>query len=90
MSDAVIVALITAGAAVLSNWFIARSNRKKNAQAQEREAEARGKEKQEIQDRLKSIEQKVDEHNGYARRFEEIAVAISEIKTELKHINRAA
>ena len=90
MSDAVIVALITAGAAVLSNWLIARSNREKDALAQKKDAEARGKEKQEIQDRLKSIEQKVDEHNGYAKRFEEIAVAIGEIRTELKHINRAA
>ena len=90
MSDAVIVALITAGAAVLSNWLIARSNREKDAAAAKKDAEARGKEKQEIQDRLKSIEQKVDEHNGYAKRFEEIAVALGEIRTELKHINRAA
>lgn len=90
MSDAVIVALITAGAAVLSNWLIARSNREKDAAAARKDAEARGKDEQELRDRLKSIEQKVDEHNGYAKRFEEIAVAISEIKTELKHINRAA
>lgn len=90
MSDAVIVALITAGAAVLSNWLIARSNREKDAAAARKDAEARGKDEQELRDRLKSIEQKVDEHNGYAKRFEEIAVALGEIRTELKHINRAA
>ena len=90
MSDAVIVALITAGAAVLSNWLIARSNREKDAAAARKDAEARGKDEQELRDRLKSIEQKVDEHNGYAKRFEEIAVALGEIMTELKHINRAA
>jgi len=90
MSDAVIVALITAGAAVLSNWLIARSNREKDALAQKKESEQRGKDEQELRDRLKSIEQKVDEHNGYAKRFEEIAVALGEIRTELKHINRAA
>lgn len=90
MSDAVIVALITAGAAVLSNWLIARSNREKDAAAARKDAEARGKDEQELRDRLRSIEQKVDEHNGYAKRFEEIAVALGEIRTELKHINRAA
>ncbi len=89
MSDSIIVALITAGAAVLSNWLIARSNREKDARIAQAEAEAHGREKQELQDRLKSIEEKVDEHNGYAKRFEDIAVAIGEIKTELKHIRAA-
>ena len=79
MSDAVLVALITGAAAVLSNWLITRSNR-------EKDTAPRAKNEQEVQDRLKSIEQKVDEHNGYAKRFEEIAVVISEIRTELKHL----
>jgi len=90
VSDAVLVAFITGAAAVLSNWLIARSNREKDAAAARKDAEARGKDEQELRDRLKSIEQKVDEHNGYAKRFEEIAVALGEIRTELKHINRAA
>lgn len=82
MSDAVLVALITGACAVLSNWLITRSNR-------EKDTAARAKKEQETQDRLKSIEQKLDEHNGYAKRFEEIGNAIVEIKTELKHIRAA-
>ena len=62
MSDAVLVALITGAAAVLSNWLITRSNR-------EKDTATRAKNEQEVQDRLKSIEQKVDEHNGYALSF---------------------
>ena len=79
MSDAVWVALITGGAAVLSNWLITRSNR-------EKDTASRAKKEQEVQDRLKSIEKKLDEHNGYAKRFEEISGDIREIMTELKHL----
>ena len=79
MSDAVIVALITAGAAVLSNWLITRSNR-------EKDTAERAKKDQEVQDRLKTIEKKLDEHNGYAARFEKIGIDIAEIKTTLSHL----
>ena len=79
MSDAVLVALITAGAAVLSNWLITRSSR-------EKDSVTRAQKEQETQDRLKSIEKKIDEHNGYAKKFEEIAKAIVEIKTEIQHL----
>ncbi len=79
MSDAVWVALITGGAAVLSNWLITRSNR-------EKDTAARSAKEQETQDRLKSIEKKLDEHNGYAQRFEQISGDIREIKVELKHL----
>ena len=79
MSDAVWVALITGGAAVLSNWLITRSNR-------EKDTATRAKQEQETQDRLNRIEEKLDEHNGYAKKFEEIGRDITEIKTELKHL----
>ena len=79
MSDAVLVALITAGAAVLSNWLITRSSR-------EKDSVTRAQKEQETQDRLKSIEKKIDEHNGYAKKFEEIVKAIVEIKTEIQHL----
>ncbi len=79
MSDAVIVAFITAGAAVLSNWLITRSNR-------EKDSASRAAKEQETQDRLKSIEHKIDIHNGYAEKFAQIGKDIVEIKTELKHL----
>ena len=83
MSDAVLVALITGGAAVLSNWLITRSNR-------EKDTSARAQKEQKTQDRLESIEKKLSEHNDYAKRFEQISKDLVEIKTELKHLKEAS
>lgn len=79
MSDAVLVALITGVCAVLSNLLITRSGRIKDAVD-------RADRDKEFKMRLESIEKKVDEHNGYAKRFEEIGKAIAEIKTALEFI----
>lgn len=79
MSDAVLVALITGVCAVLSNLLITKSNRVKDA------VERANRDK-EIQMRLDSIEKKVDEHNGYAKRFEAIGNDITEIRTVLEFI----
>lgn len=79
MSDAVLVALITGGCAVLSNWLITRNSR-------EKDTAERAKKDQEVQDRLKVIEQKLDEHNGYAARFEKIGIDIAEIRTKIEHL----
>lgn len=81
MSDAVLVALITAGAAVLSNWLITRSNR-------EKDTADRATKDQEVKDRLKVIEKKLDEHNGYAQRFEKISIDIAEIRTKIEHLEK--
>lgn len=79
MSDAVLVALITGVCAVLSNLLITRSGRIKDAVD-------RADRDKEFKMRLESIEKKVDEHNGYAKRFEEIGKTIAEIKTALEFI----
>ena len=42
-----------------------------------------------MQQRLDSIDKKLDEHNGYAQRFEEVAVSLAELRTEL-HTRGAA
>lgn len=79
MSDAVIVALITAGAAVLSNWFIYRKGRKEDS------AE-RARIDQKTADRLAHLEEKIDVHNGYASRFEKIGQDITKIMTTLEFL----
>ena len=48
-----------------------------------REREAR------MDERLKSVEKKLDIHNGYAEKFTEIQVSIGEISTEIKNIKEA-
>lgn len=79
MSDAVLVALITGVCAVLSNLLITRSGRVKDA------VERANRDK-EIQMRLDSIDKKINEHNGYAKRFEDIGKDIAEIRTALEFI----
>lgn len=39
---------------------------------------------QQMDDRLKSIESKVDEHNGYAKMFSEVRESIVAIETDIK------
>lgn len=48
-----------------------------------REREAR------LDERLKSVEKKLDEHNGYASKFETIQIDIARISTEIKNLKEA-
>ena len=77
METAIIVAVITGICSVAGQYMIYLKNK--------RESDAR----QQVRDaktdmRLDAIETKLDEHNGYAKKFEEVAVAIAELRTELK------
>lgn len=74
MSNEVMVALITGATAVIVNYIIQRADR---ARLDQKTA-----------DRLDALEKKIDIHNGYAKRFEDIGVDIAEIKTTLKHMDR--
>lgn len=61
-SDSVIVAIITGLFAVIGQWMISRSqsrNRKIDDALRDERLEMR----------LRSVEKKLDEHNGYAARF---------------------
>ena len=39
-----------------------------------------------MDERLKSVEKKLDEHNGYAKKFESIQVDIAKISTKLENL----
>ena len=78
MSDAVLVAVITGVCAVVGQWLITQQ------QSRQRKTEDAVRDAR-LEDRLKSVEKKLDEHNGYAKRFEEIQVDIAVIKNELKN-----
>lgn len=77
MSDTVIVALITGSVTLTVNLLANWSARKKDAVE-------RAKRDQEFKDKLDILEKKVDEHNGYAKRFGEIEKAIVRIDTKLE------
>lgn len=39
-----------------------------------------------LDERLKSVEKKLDEHNGYAKKFEAIQIDIAKISTKLENV----
>lgn len=85
MAENVAVALITGVLAVLGTYVgNVTISRKKTREDAIRDA----RRDQELTDRLDRLEQKVDEHNGYAKRFEEIGKDIAVIKTELGFIRK--
>ena len=83
--ESIAVAIITGVLAVLGTYVgNVAITRKKTREDAIREA----KREQELTDRLDQLEKKVDEHNGYAKRFEEIGKDIAVIKTELGFIRK--
>lgn len=79
------VALITGVLAVLGTYVgNVTISRKKTREEAIREA----KRDQELTDRLDRLEKKVDEHNSYAKRFEEIGKDIAVVKTEISFIRK--
>jgi len=77
MSDIVIVAIITGICSVIGQWLISRNaNEKRKVDEAVRDAR--------LEDRLKSVERKLDEHNGYAQKFETIQIDIAKISTKLE------
>ena len=75
--ESILVAVITGVFAVIGQYLIARENKRKS------DTEQAVKDALMAQ-RLDTIETKLDEHNGYAKRFEEVAVSLAELRTELK------
>lgn len=85
MIESVVVAIITGSLAVLGayvgNITITRKKTREDA-IREAEREAR---QSVIMERL---EKKVDEHNGYAKKFEDIGKDIAVIKTEIEFLRK--
>lgn len=85
MIESVVVASITGSLAVLGAYMgnVAITKKKSREDAiREAEREAR---QSVIMERL---EKKVDEHNGYAKKFEEIGKDIAIIKTEIEFLRK--
>lgn len=81
MSDVIIVAIITGVCSVIGQWLISKQQAEKK-KAEDIEREVR------LDMRLQSVEKKLDEHNGYAKRFEEIQTDIAVIKNDVKTLYR--
>lgn len=79
MSESILVAIITAVGAVLGQWII-------SSQAKRKTSIEEAKREQRINDRLETIEHKLDIHNGYAEKLGELTTDMAVIKTEIKGI----
>lgn len=81
MSEAVIVALITAGTSVVVQLLITRQNNAKQAIEQ-------AKRDQKLDDKLEVIDKKLDEHNGYAKLFSEISKSIVALQKDVEWLRK--
>lgn len=85
MTESIAVAVITGVLAVFGTWVGNVSiSRKKTREDAIRDA----RRDQELKDKLNRLENKVDEHNGYAKRFEEIGKDIAVIKAEIEILRK--
>lgn len=98
MSDAVIVALITASATIVCQLLINYNNRKKQRKEDEEKertkAVADAVKDERLENRLTNIEhnlqennRKLDIHNGYAEKLGNIETSIAVIETEIKNLS---
>lgn len=72
----IVAPLITGVFAVIGQYIIT------NKKSKEQEIKDAVRD-QKTEDRLERIEDKLDEHNGYAKRFEQIEKAIVKIETKI-------
>lgn len=85
MMESVVVAIITGGLAVLGAYVSNMAmSRKKTREDIIRDAEREAKQAV----RLDVIEKKLDEHNGYAQKFEDIGKDIAIIKTKIEMLGK--
>ncbi len=75
----IIAAFLAAAATVLAQMIATKGKRKKAAEESARK-------EQEISDRLQSIEQKLDVHNGYAEKLGEISISLAKLETKMEMI----
>ena len=88
ISDAVLVAIITGAFAVIGQWLISRNDRKKRTEEELEKEKKRAVEEaiknERLENRLSSIENKLDIHNGYAEKLGNIEKSIAVIENDIK------
>jgi len=89
----VVTACIMAVASVVCQILLNHSNRKKrvaeDAEKEKEKAVVDARKEENLQNRLNSIEGKLDEHNGYAKLFQTIQTDIAVIKNDIKTLYKA-
>ena len=81
ITEAIIVALIAGVTTIAGNWLVSlKETRKKDIKQSQRD--------QYIDLKLESIEEKLDEHNNYAKKFEVVEKSIIEIKKDIEYLRK--
>ena len=79
MSDAIVVALITASATVICQLILAQKQKKDSDTKQ-------AVRDRELEDRLTQIEHKLDVHNGYAEKLSDIALSLVAMQKDIEYL----
>lgn len=79
MDNSIVVALITGGCAVAGQYLIARKNRSDDAYE-------RGKMDKHLDDRIKTLTERVEEHNKYAQMFANMTTKIELIAKDIQYL----
>lgn len=79
MSDAIIVALITASATVICQLILS-VKQKKDSDTKQAVRD------RELEDRLTQIEHKLDVHNGYAEKLSDIALSLVAMQKDIEYL----
>ena len=90
MNDTIITALIMAFGSIICQILINKNNREKRVKEDHEKEVARAAREAEketrLEDRLSTIEKKLDQHNGYGQKFETVAAKFTEIASDLSSI----
>lgn len=82
MTDAIIVALITATASIIGQWLISRKQKADNETRQAvRDAQ--------FEDRLKHIEERLEQHNQYAEKLGDVAISLAKMSKDIEYLKQA-
>lgn len=79
MSEAVLVAIITGVCAVVGQWMIVRNQSAKDAYE-------RGQRDKKLDDDIKSLSDRVDEHNNYAKLFYDTSAKIDLMAQDIQYL----
>ena len=94
MSESIITAIIMALASVVCQLLINKSNREKRVKEDDEKEKNRAVgqaiKDEKLENRLASIEKKLESHNNYAERLGEIQTDIAVIKNDIKTLYKQA
>lgn len=79
MSEAIIVALITASASVICQLLISAKTKKDN----ETKQAVRDKD---FEDRLLRIEERLTTHNNYAEKLSDVAISLAKMQKDIEYL----